>query len=140
MGESLHFADGRAAFPPTYRKPTPYLESIAAIEALQPKWLLTAHEPVMEADVATEFLARSRDFVGSLERGIGDELASKPEALTTRQLIDGIAPRIGNWEPGAWLFLANGSVGHLEEMSQAGMVAVESGRPVRWRLRRSTDE
>ena len=43
LGDSLHFADGRPAFPPTYRSPCPYLRSIERVEALEPEWLLTAH-------------------------------------------------------------------------------------------------
>ena len=98
LGESLHFADGRPAFPPTYRKPAPYLESVAAVEALAPEWLLTAHEPPMQGTEAAAFLERSRAFALNLERLASDELASSAEGLTTWQLIEVLAPRVGSWD------------------------------------------
>jgi glyoxylase-like metal-dependent hydrolase (beta-lactamase superfamily II) len=134
LGESLHFADGRPAFPPTYRYPTPYLETVASIEALRPEWLLTAHEPVMRGDEAVGFLALSRDFTASLSATALRELAGADGGLTTRALIDRVAPQVGSWDPSVWMFLANELVGHLEELSGAGVVEAQSGPPITWRL------
>ena len=134
LGESVHLADGRPAFPPTYRRPRPHLESIAAIEALAPALLLTAHEPVMEADAAAGFLARSRSFTDDLGAAALRALAEAAQAPTTSQLIERLAPQMGDWVRSAWMFLANGLVGQLEEWAAEGVVVAEPGPPIRWRL------
>jgi glyoxylase-like metal-dependent hydrolase (beta-lactamase superfamily II) len=133
LGESLHFADGRPAFPPTYRNPTPYLVTIAAIEALRPDWLLTAHEPVMRGAESAAFLARSRDFATTLSASALQELADAGEGLTTLALIERLAPQLGSWDPAVWMFLANELVGHLEELSSTGAVEARHGPPTTWR-------
>jgi glyoxylase-like metal-dependent hydrolase (beta-lactamase superfamily II) len=133
LGESLHLADGRPAFPPTYRFPGPYLETIAMIEALEPGWLLTAHEPALHGSEVRDFLERSREFVVRLEGEALMELRARPTGLTTRELIAVLAPRVGVWDEGAWMFLANGLVGHLEELAGAGLVDALAGPPVVWR-------
>jgi glyoxylase-like metal-dependent hydrolase (beta-lactamase superfamily II) len=135
LGETLHFADGRPAFPPTYREPGPYLRSIDAVEALEPEWLLTAHEPPMRGDAARAFLARSRAFARMLEQAARAELATRPEGLTTSELIAILAPRVGSWDEGAWVFLANELVGHLEELVGMGVVEIVPGSPVTWRMK-----
>ncbi|MEX1295493.1 MAG: MBL fold metallo-hydrolase [Candidatus Limnocylindrales bacterium] len=134
LGDSLHFADGRPAFPPTYRRPGPYLRSIERIEALAPEWLLTAHEPVLRAADGRAFLRRSRDFATTLDDLARAELEAHPAGRTTQQLIATLAPRVGEWEEGAWMFLANGLVGHLEELVAAGLAEALPGPPVVWRL------
>jgi glyoxylase-like metal-dependent hydrolase (beta-lactamase superfamily II) len=139
LGESLHFADGRPAFPPTYRDPGPYLRSIETIEALEPAWLLTAHEPPMRGDEARAFLARSREFTLALERETRTELDAHPGGLTTDELIAALAPRVGEWDEGAWMFLANELVGHLEELQASGVVEALPGRPVTWRAKGAAD-
>jgi glyoxylase-like metal-dependent hydrolase (beta-lactamase superfamily II) len=131
LGSSLHLADGRPAFPPTYRLPGPYRATIADLDARAPTWLLTAHEPVMGASAARAFLAESRDFCDRLEAAALQELrAAGP--LTTRELIDRLAPRVGQWEPSAWDLLAYGLVGHLEELEASGAIVALEGWPVGW--------
>jgi glyoxylase-like metal-dependent hydrolase (beta-lactamase superfamily II) len=133
LGESLHFADGRPAFPPTYRKPGPYLKTIEAVEALEPEWLLTAHEPAMSGAEARAFLQSSRDFAEALERLAHAELEAHAAGLTTSELITRLAPKVGSWDEGAWMFLANELLGHLEELAQEGAVEADPGPPVMWR-------
>lgn len=139
LGESLHFADGRPAFPPTYRNPGPYLRSIETIEALEPEWVLTAHEPPFRGDEAQAFLERSRAFARTLEREARTELETHPDGLTTGELIASLAPRVGAWDEGAWMFLANELVGHLEELQASGLVETLPGRPVTWRAKGAAD-
>ena len=70
LGSTLHLADGRPAFPPTYRLPGPYRATIAELERRAPTWLLTAHEPVMDAAAARAFLRESREFTDRLEAAV----------------------------------------------------------------------
>lgn len=139
LGDSLHFADGRPAFPPTYRYPRPYLESIAAIEALQPEWLLTAHEPPMHGADVTAFLQRSRRFAQDLERSALRELQASAHGLSTLELIEILAPQVGTWDEGAWMFLANELVGHLEELAASGRVEAHPGPPTTWHASEGSD-
>ena len=62
LGDGLHFADGRPAFPPTYRNLRPYHATVATLQELRPEWLLTAHEPVMDAAASGAFRKLSRSF------------------------------------------------------------------------------
>lgn len=132
LGDSVHLADGRPAFPPTYRRPGPYRETIALIRDLRPDLLLTAHEPVMDAAAGAGFLDTSERFADRLEAGALEALAEAPGPLTTRELIDVLAPRMGSWEPAVRMFLANALVGHLEELEAAGRLDRSHEVPERW--------
>jgi glyoxylase-like metal-dependent hydrolase (beta-lactamase superfamily II) len=132
LGDSLHFSDGRPAFPPTYRNPRPYRATITLLEELQPDLLLTAHEPVMEGQEARAFLALSRSFADGLADAALLELRDADAPRTTLELIDWLAPRVGDWERSAWNFLANELVGHLEDMQADGLVMAADGPLIRW--------
>ncbi len=131
LGSTLHLADGRPAFPPTYRSPGPYRTTIAELERRAPTWLLTAHEPVMDAATAQAFLRESREFTDRLEAAALQELR-EGGPLTTRELVERLAPRMGDWAPSAWIYLAYELVGHLEELVSAGVIVVQPDRPIRW--------
>jgi glyoxylase-like metal-dependent hydrolase (beta-lactamase superfamily II) len=133
LGISLHLRDGRAAFPPTYREPGPYRSTIARLTALRPRWLLTAHEPVMETDAAQAFFEASREFIDGLEAAMLAEL-DDDDRLSLRELIESIAPRLGEWEPSAFDLLAHPLLGHLEEATARGRLELEPGPPVRWTM------
>lgn len=134
LGSSVHLADGRAAFPPTYRHPAAYRTTIADLERRDPTWLLAAHEPVMDRAAGRAFLAQSRAFADRLEAAALDVLRAGPH--TTRQLIEVLAPRVGTWDRDAWVFLADELVGHLGELAEQGVVVSSRDRPVRWALGR----
>jgi glyoxylase-like metal-dependent hydrolase (beta-lactamase superfamily II) len=132
LGATVRFADGRPAFPPTYRNPEPYRSTIETIAYHHPTYLLTSHYPVMEGDGVGDFLDESRAFAMRLERLALRTLRVAETPLTTRDLIDALAPQVGEWPREAWIFLANALVGHLDEMSAYGAVTVDFGPPVRW--------
>lgn len=131
LGSTLHRADGQPAFPPTYRLPEAYRATIAELQRRAPMWLLTAHEPVMDATAARIFLRESREFTDRLETGAIREL-EEHGPLTTRELIERLAPSMGAWAESAWIHLAYALVGHLEELATATVVVGHPGRPMRW--------
>jgi glyoxylase-like metal-dependent hydrolase (beta-lactamase superfamily II) len=135
LGSTLHLADGRPAFPPTYRHPEAYRATIASIAALDPGLLLTAHEPVMDRSAARAFLVASRSFTDLLESEALQALREAPAAMTLRDLIEHLAPRVGRWEPDARMFLAHGLLGHLEELEASGSIARGAGTPASWTWR-----
>jgi glyoxylase-like metal-dependent hydrolase (beta-lactamase superfamily II) len=122
LADVVPHADGRPAFPPTYRYVDSYLATIGRCEALRPELLLTAHYPTMETDVASEFLARSRAFVEKADQVVLDELdAAGAQGLTLRQLLDRANPRLGSWpSDGTQVALAFPVVGHLERLLALG--------------------
>jgi glyoxylase-like metal-dependent hydrolase (beta-lactamase superfamily II) len=58
---------GNRLIPPRYYTAQGYRKTIARIRSLQPRLLLTAHYPMMEAEAARAWLDRSFDFTESLE-------------------------------------------------------------------------
>src|ERR1700681_418303 len=91
-------ADGRPAFPPTYRYVESYLATISRCEALRPELLLTAHYPTMPSDAASDFLARSRMFVEKVDEVVLDELdRAGVTGLTLHDLLARANPRLGSW-------------------------------------------
>jgi glyoxylase-like metal-dependent hydrolase (beta-lactamase superfamily II) len=124
LGDMVPHADGRPAFPPTYRYVDSYLATISRCEALRPALLLTAHYPTMEADAAAEFLARSRGFVEKVDAVVVDELdAAGPRGLTLHELLARANPRLGTWpSKGTEVALAFPVVGHLERLLALGRI------------------
>ena len=118
LGDMVPHADGRPAFPPTYRYVDSYLASISRCEALRPALLLTAHYPTMAADAAAEFLARSRAFVEEVDAVVLDELAGAgTRGLRLAELLARANPRLGSWpSEGTEGALAFPVVGHLERL------------------------
>ena len=62
LGATVPTADGRPAFPPTYRDVDPYLDSIELFRSLEPELLLTAHYPVYEGAAVAKFLEESEAY------------------------------------------------------------------------------
>jgi len=116
LGDMVPHADGRPAFPPTYRYVDSYLATISRCEALRPDLLLTAHYPTMDAEAAMDFLARSRGFVEKTDTVVLDELdAAGAPGLRLQELLARANPRLGSWpSEGTEGALAFPIVGHLE--------------------------
>src|ERR1700682_4835888 len=124
LGDMVPHADGRPAFPPTYRYVESYLATISRCEALRPGVLLTAHYPPMPSDAARDFLARSRMFVEEVDEVVLDELdrAGAP-GLTLHELLARANPRLGSWpSEGTEVALAFPVVGHLERLLGLGRI------------------
>jgi glyoxylase-like metal-dependent hydrolase (beta-lactamase superfamily II) len=124
LGDMVPHADGRPAFPPTYRYVDSYLATISRCEALRPELLLTAHYPTMRRDGAAEFLARSRGFVDKVDAVVADELdAAGATGLRLQELLARANPRLGSWpSEGTEGALAFPVVGHLERLLSLGRI------------------
>ncbi|MDQ6713921.1 MAG: MBL fold metallo-hydrolase [Candidatus Dormibacteraeota bacterium] len=124
LGDMVPHADGRPAFPPTYRYVDSYLATISRCEALRPELLLTAHYPTMHADAAREFLARSRMFVEKLDDVVLDEVdGAGAGGLSLQELLVRANPRLGAWpREGTGGALAFPVVGHLERQLALGRI------------------
>jgi glyoxylase-like metal-dependent hydrolase (beta-lactamase superfamily II) len=124
LGDAVRNADGRPAFPPTYRYVDSYLATISRCEALRPELLLTGHYPTMKAAAACEFFALSRGFVEKVDEVVLDEIdAAGDRGLTLQELLVRANPRLGDWPAqGTEVALAFPVVGHLERLLAHGRV------------------
>lgn len=124
LSDMVPHADGRPAFPPTYRYVDSYLATISRCEALRPELLLTAHYPTMQAEAAADFLARSRGFVEKVEQVVLDELdAAGAQGLSLQELLTRANQKLGSWpSEGTDGALAFPVVGHLERLLALGRV------------------
>ena len=124
LGDMVPHADGRPAFPPTYRYVDSYLATIGRCEALRPELLLTAHYPTMRGDAGMAFLALSRGFVEKVDSVVLDELAGVgAPGLTLQELLARANSRLGSWPAdGTEGALAFPVVGHLERLLALGRI------------------
>jgi len=136
LGTTVPFADGRAAFPPTYRDVGPYLASIEAFRALDVDLVLTAHYPIYEGPAAAEFLDESERYTHEIDEVLTDLLAHADSGLTTLELVRAAGARLGPWAPGALDYAVFPVTGNLERMRDAGAVREDVGRRGRRRWSR----
>lgn len=122
LGETVPTADGRAAFPPTYRDTVAYVDSIRRLRAIDAELLLTAHYPVYEGPAVARFLDESLAYTERVDRVIADVLGSGDE-LTSLELIRRAAPDLGPWPDAAAEYLIFPTTGNLERLVQQGRVA-----------------
>lgn len=133
LGETVPTADGRAAFPPTYRDTAAYVDSIRRLRALDAELLLTAHYPVFEGDEVNGFLDASLAYVERIDRVIEDVL-SGGEDLTSLDLIHRSAAALGPWPSAAAEYLIFPMTGNLERLVAQGRVVEGERSGVRtWR-------
>lgn len=135
MGGGLPAVDGRPLAPPTYRRVTAYLGTVAELESMRPELLLTGHVPVLRHGEVPAFLMLSRTFAQAVEAAALARLRAARRPATTRALVERIAPELGAWPEASWSQLASGLVGHLEELAAAGRVSAarRRDRVVTWR-------
>jgi len=123
---SVLTADGKPAFPPTYRYLDTYTATIQRLQGMAIDTLLTSHYPVQQGTDVAEFLGESLAYTERVDRALADVLAAAGKPLTLKEIIDAIHTKIGNWPPGAEGFLNFPLTGHLEQMEQ--YKRVELGR------------
>jgi glyoxylase-like metal-dependent hydrolase (beta-lactamase superfamily II) len=122
LGSAVPHADGRPAFPPTYRYVDDYLATIARLRELGPRRILTAHYGDFEGAAAREFLDASERFAMDLDAAVLRELDG--ESLSMGELVERLNAVIGDWPKdgaaGALLFPV---AGHVERHLDSGTVS-----------------
>ncbi|MCP4381496.1 MAG: MBL fold metallo-hydrolase [Hyphomicrobiales bacterium] len=124
LGASLLFRDGSPAFPPTYRYPGQYAQTIDALERLPIDLMLTSHFDPMDKAATAAFLVETRDFMDRLDKAVAREFATG-SATTVRALSEKLAPEFGNWTAEAGMLMSWPVLGHLERMVASGAVTCE---------------
>lgn len=117
-------ADGKPAFPPTYRYVDTYVATMERFMGLQVEALLTSHYPVYRGTAVAEFLGESRAFVDRVDAALARELQGGTRTL--KELTESLSPRLGEWPETSAPFLAYPLLGHLERMVQYGLA--QTGR------------
>jgi glyoxylase-like metal-dependent hydrolase (beta-lactamase superfamily II) len=128
LGNAVVLADGRPAFPPTYRYLDTYLATIQRLQGIAPGRLLTAHYPVLSGPEVAEFLGETRAFTDRVEAALRKELVAGP--LTMLALTKRLGPLLGHWPAEASQFLSQPLLGHLERLERYRLVSrsLEDGR------------
>jgi hypothetical protein len=111
-----------------YAPPAAYLETIARLEALRPRLVLSGHEPPLEGDDAAHFLAESREAADRLTALVREALDG-PRTLA--ELCDAVNERYGDLPADGAANLAMTVDGTLAELG----VAIEPGPPRRFATR-----
>jgi glyoxylase-like metal-dependent hydrolase (beta-lactamase superfamily II) len=120
LGSAVPLADGRPAFPPTYRYLDTYLATIQRLQGIAPDRLLTAHYPVFTGSEVAEFLGETRVFTDRVEGALRRELAVGP--LTMLALTERLGPLLGQWPAEANQFLSQPLLGHLERLERYRLI------------------
>lgn len=133
LGTHVPLADGSPAFPPTYRWAVDYIDTIAALTQMGPTAVMTAHYPTMGAEAGTTFLQASREFAELCDRLVFEHVAGAADPLTTREVIFGVAGKLGPWPiesvAAQW---GQPILGHLEWLAERGKLIVTTEGIRRW--------
>lgn len=135
LGRGVPGRDGVIHSPAPYFEVEPYLQAVAAVEALKPELILSAHYPDLRGDAVPAFLADCRAFVDDCNNAILDTLAEAAGPVDLRQVIRGVDAHLGPYaDPEvAWLAPINGHMRYLE--AQRAVQVADVGRPRRWTRR-----
>jgi glyoxylase-like metal-dependent hydrolase (beta-lactamase superfamily II) len=135
LGTTVMFADGRPAFPPTYRDVEPYVQSLRAFRALDADLLLTAHYPVYEGDGVGRFLDESEAYTEHIDAVLSRLLVASDSPLTTLELVRAAGAELGPWPADALDYAVFPVTGNLERLEQRGLVDSETDAAGRRRWR-----
>jgi glyoxylase-like metal-dependent hydrolase (beta-lactamase superfamily II) len=128
LGAAVPLADGRPAFPPTYRYVADYLGTVDRLGALAPERIVTAHYGTFTGPDVASFLGASRSFVERMEELVLTDLRQHGPS-TLAALLARINPLAGDWPvEGTEGALAFPVVGHLEDLEARGLVEEEAGQ------------
>lgn len=95
LGRGVPDREGRVPSPPPYYDWASYVASIRQAQSLNPRWLLTAHYPVMCGGEVAAFLAGCLAFVDEVDAAVLDVLGEARRPLTLRGVIEGVDARLG---------------------------------------------
>ena len=135
LGTAVPLADGRPAFPPTYRYVEEYVATIARLQVMPIEILLTSHYGTYEGPAAAAFLDDTLAYVDRVDQVLRDALAAHPGS-TLAELVASLGPVLGEWPEAASQLLCYPLLGHLERLERQQVVVRVVGREseVAWRL------
>jgi glyoxylase-like metal-dependent hydrolase (beta-lactamase superfamily II) len=122
LGDAVVTRTGEPAFPPTYRYVDTYLATVQFLQQLNPHLLLTSHYPVFEDSEAMDFLALTGVFVDRVESSLRSALQGASGPTSMRELTERLSAELGRWPDVAASALFFPFSGHMERLSQYGLV------------------
>lgn len=135
LGDGLRNRDGRVVIPPSYYAPSQYLQTLAKLEKLSPRVVLTGHLPILSGEAIAELLAVSRGFVLRVEEAVATAIMRKSGPWTLLSISEELRESLGPWPPSCLPGFARSVLGHLHEFETRGEIVREEGRtrPQAWR-------
>jgi glyoxylase-like metal-dependent hydrolase (beta-lactamase superfamily II) len=128
MGRGIPFVDGSLMYPPMYAPPAAYLATIARLEDLRPRVILSGHEPPLEDEEAMHYLDESRIAANRISALVREALADgRPRTLA--EVCAVVADGYGGLPSDGATNLAMTVDGTLGEL----VAEVEPGAPRRFR-------
>ncbi len=132
LGAGLLDMEGRVISPPPYFDVAAYEGTVALLQSLSPRLLLTTHYDVMEEEAAARFLGESAIFVERARRAVSEALTESGE-LGLRGLLEATNPTLG-----PFTVMENELAGtlraHAWELVAAGRAEEVSESPAIWRV------
>lgn len=122
LGESVLTAEGKPAFPPTYRYVDSYRATIRRMRSMALEWLLTAHYPVYQGTAADEFLDVSLAYTDRVEEVVTRTLREAGRPMTLLELVGSTHTLLGPWDTEPATQLVYPVLGHLEVLTQRGVI------------------
>jgi len=113
------------AMPPTYCYVESYQGTLQRLLAMGIQVFAPAHWPVRRGREVEAFLADSLAFCQDMEAQLLGVLSRASEAMTLREIIAVVGPRIASWPPEASMDLAFPISGHLSWLLARGLVVRE---------------
>jgi glyoxylase-like metal-dependent hydrolase (beta-lactamase superfamily II) len=132
LGNGLYDLEGKVIHPPPYVHAAAYEETIAKLQALRPRLLLTAHYAPMAGEEVDRFLADSAAFVKRARAAVAERVENEGE-VTLAGLLAELDPVLGPFTSMP-IELGGPIWSHLRELTGRGVVIeVEGADPPVWR-------
>jgi len=122
LGETVLFADGSPAFPPTYRFVESYRSTIRLLKAYRPSEILTSHYPRYKGELGLDFLDISLAYTDLIESICLETIQAAANPLTMLELIEIAHTRMGPWPDPIYKYLVHPVMGHLEVLEAYGKI------------------
>jgi glyoxylase-like metal-dependent hydrolase (beta-lactamase superfamily II) len=120
---------GGTAFGPTYYTVNAYLATIAFLENQPIEHLFSGHWPAAHHQDVQKFLSSSRGFVERVDENIVQYLKQHTRGATLKALLHEISPKLGTWPQDADIFLQFAMFGHVERLTQNGILRADNSTP-----------
>jgi glyoxylase-like metal-dependent hydrolase (beta-lactamase superfamily II) len=127
-------ASGGMAFGPTYFTVNAYLATIAFLEKQPIEHVFSGHWPAAHHHEVKKFLSSSRQFVERVDENIVQYLKQHARGATLKTLLHELSPKLGKWPQDADVFLQFAMYGHLERLTQNGILRADHSVPVNYCL------
>ncbi|HLA80867.1 MAG TPA: MBL fold metallo-hydrolase [Thermoleophilia bacterium] len=125
--------DGKPNLCPVYVSVESYEQTLRLLGSLEVEVLCTAHWPTMRGDAIRSFLDQSRGHVGLVDRLISEQLSSRREGATLKELVCSLGESLGDWPREMDSELAYSFSAHLERQMKWGSIRLDAlEAPVRF--------